>query len=125
MRELTSTSIIGGKAPSEYIEIIQRAADINEERMNEILNSHLIAPTLIRKDDFNNFIKLRLETIISLIESVIGKPVVRDIREKSNNLGETEEENHQMQEEFEEEENDEINSNTFQDTGEENNKDNF
>lgn len=114
--------IIGGKAPSEYLEIIQRAAGINEERMNEILNSHLIDPNIIRKDDFNNFIKLRQESIINLIESVIGKPVVRDIRDESIDLGETEEENHQMQEELEEEENNEISNNTLQDDAEENDK---
>jgi hypothetical protein len=117
--------IVGGKAPSEYIEIIQRAADINEERMNEILNSHLITPTLIRKNDFNNFIKLRQETIISLIESVIGKPVVRDIRDVSPDIGENIEENLLFQEELEEEENDEINNNNLQDNIKENFKNNF
>lgn len=104
--------IIGGKAPSEYLGVIQRAAGINEERMNEILNSHLIESNIIRRDDFTNFIKVRQESIIRLIESAIGKTVVRDIKEKILSKKESPiEEDNLLQEEIEDEENGDENNN--------------
>ncbi len=106
--------IIGGRAPSEYLDIIQRAASISEDRMDEILSSHLIEPKAIREDDFDTFIKLRQESIINLIEKAIDKPVVRDIDDRVVEQIKIQETEDMAQDLFEEEENNENGDNTLQ-----------
>jgi len=71
--------IIGDKAPSEYLAKTQSAAGIQEERMNEILFSHYIDSVAIRNNDFHTFLNFRRESIIKLIESAIGKSVIKDM----------------------------------------------
>ncbi|AKB55384.1 hypothetical protein A9239_12605 [Methanosarcina sp. A14] len=68
--------IIGGSAPSFYVEKIQKTAGIDEFRMNEILSSHVIEPSLIRNDDFNKFFETRKKAILKRIEKAMGKPVI-------------------------------------------------
>jgi hypothetical protein len=70
--------IIGGKAPSQYLPRLEQRAGIDELRMNQILNTHLIDPESLRADDFQEFFKAREEALLQLIEKAMGKPVVRD-----------------------------------------------
>lgn len=69
---------IGGRAPSEYLQAIERDAHIPPERMDEILGSHLIAPEALRQDDFEAFMTRRQEALLARIEQAMGKAVVRD-----------------------------------------------
>jgi len=73
--------IIGGKAPSEYLGKLQSSANIREERMKSILNSHLIDQETLSSDNFDDFYKKREEALISRIEKAMGKPVVVGIQE--------------------------------------------
>lgn len=75
--------MIGGKAPSEYLKQIQkhRNVQISDEQMNEILKTHIIEPSYLRKDDFSGFINDRAGKIIDLIQNVTDKTVIR-IEEK-------------------------------------------
>jgi hypothetical protein len=70
--------IIGGNAPSTYLARLQRNAGIALERMDEILKSHVIAPTALRADDFNGFFAARVEALLARIEGAMLKPIARD-----------------------------------------------
>lgn len=73
-----TNNIIGGKAPSVYLQALESAASISEERMDEILRSHVIEPVALRLDDFDEFFKLRTEELLGRIENAMGKPIPRD-----------------------------------------------
>lgn len=70
--------IIGGNAPSVYLNKIQKNADISVERMDEILSSHAIEASYLRTDDFSGFFKAREEALLSKIERAMGKPIIRE-----------------------------------------------
>ncbi len=67
--------IIGGKAPAVYINNLQRNHSVTAERMDEILASHQIDSSLLRNDDFDNFIHSRAKNLLTLIESAMVKTV--------------------------------------------------
>ncbi len=64
---------LGGIAPSEYIRRIEK--EITTDRVDKILSSHLIKPTFLRNDDFDNFSYHRAQEILKKIEEKMGKPV--------------------------------------------------
>lgn len=72
---------IGGNAPSGYLEKIQKDVKIPPERLDEILQSHLIDPTLARSDNYEAFFLTRKKAILQRIETAMGKPVARDVPE--------------------------------------------
>ncbi len=49
--------IIGGKAPSEYLGSLEKNHKVSPERLDQILQSHLIEPHLIRKNAFDDFLR--------------------------------------------------------------------
>jgi len=69
--------IIGGVAPSDYIAKLERGSDttpsIDGQRLDAYLKTHLIDPTLLREDLFNDFIADRQKQLLSLIEHATGK----------------------------------------------------
>lgn len=69
---------IGGSAPSIYLTQLERdpAVQIDAGRMDAILRTHCIAPSLLRADDFANFFQDRKTTLLRLIERVMGKQAV-------------------------------------------------
>jgi len=70
--------IIGGRAPSAYLSRVQNSAGIDEARMDDILSTHYITPSLLRADDFHAFFEARQESLLQRIESAMGKPIARD-----------------------------------------------
>lgn len=66
--------MIGGNAPSAYLAKVEKQAGIDTARMNEILASHLIDPTLLRADDFEGFFEARSHELLTKIEQAMGKP---------------------------------------------------
>jgi hypothetical protein len=68
---------IGGNLPSIYLDRLQRACNINEARMDEILRSHLIDPIALRADNFKASYDSRQNKILELIERATGKGIVR------------------------------------------------
>jgi hypothetical protein len=68
---------VGGNAPSVYLARIQKSAEIEPARMDEILRFHLIAPDAIRADDF----EARSRAMLDRIEKAMGKPLLRDTSE--------------------------------------------
>lgn len=70
--------IVGGKAPSTYLQNVQQDAGISEKRMDEILGSHVVEPSNLRSDDFESFFSSRQQELLERIEKVIGKPVIQE-----------------------------------------------
>jgi hypothetical protein len=81
--------MIGSNPPSVYLARIQKNAGISEERMDEILHSHLIDPVALRGDDFDTFFQARKEALLDRIEQAMGKPIPRDVAESTDYEDET------------------------------------
>lgn len=79
--------IIGRNAPSGYLPRIMKNADIPEERMREILESHVIDPDALMNDDFEAFFQARQGALLERIEAAMGKPVARDAVEEPVPVG--------------------------------------
>lgn len=71
--------IIGGNAPSHYLERLQADVGIGAEQMDSHVRTHMIDTEALRADDFDAFFNARREALIAKIEQVMGKPVVRSI----------------------------------------------
>ena len=76
---------IGGKAPSVYLPLIQNEKQVrlSIEEMNVLLSSHALDPTLLRSDDYENFIEDRRQKLSALIGKAMGKPVISQSRESA------------------------------------------
>ncbi|GAA5262130.1 hypothetical protein KTGMC3_P0844 [Methanocalculus sp. MC3] len=72
---------IGGYAPSLYLEKIHKETNITPDRLDEIMMSHNIDPSIARSDDFESFFMARKEAILRRIEVAMGKPIARDVAE--------------------------------------------
>jgi hypothetical protein len=70
--------MIGGKAPSQYLEQLKNHAQvgITREQQDEILQTHLIEPSLLRTDDFARFYERRKQDLIKVVERATGKTVM-------------------------------------------------
>jgi len=85
-----SNHILGGNAPSIYLGSIERNQGISTDRMNEILESHLISPALLRTDQFDAFIIMRAVALLDLIEQATGRSIYgRDSEEVVDAFGES------------------------------------
>lgn len=69
--------IVGGEAPSKYLERLKRHAGVSEEEFNDILLSHVVNPVHMYNDDFYSFFEERKEQILSRIEQAMGKIIPR------------------------------------------------
>ncbi len=70
---------IGGVAPSHYVGVIERNAQIDPDRLDSLLTSHCIDPFLLRQDAFHAFFDARRDSLCTLIEQAMGKAVQRDL----------------------------------------------
>ena len=70
--------LIGGRAPSQYLPAIERAARIDPPRMNDILISHCISPQALRADAFWTSYSARAEELLRRIEMATGKTITRE-----------------------------------------------
>lgn len=70
--------ILGGYAPSVYLERIKKRANISDIELNYILKSHTIEPSYLYQDDFYGFFNNRKEQILQKIEKAIGKQIPRE-----------------------------------------------
>ena len=73
---------IGGNAPSIYVNRIQRSAEIDDRRMDEILVSQAIDPVSLRADDFDRFFRTREGELLRRIEVAMGKSIVPEAIEE-------------------------------------------
>lgn len=70
--------IIGGDAPSRYLRKLRKTYDLGDDRLNSMLQSHLIDPDSLSRDDFEAFFSNRKERLLLEIEKATGKPIPRD-----------------------------------------------
>ena len=73
--------MLGGNAPSKYLEKIESGATsagpISPEIINHHLKTHLIVPGCLRSDDFQTFYDRRKKALIEMIEGAMGKAAFR------------------------------------------------
>lgn len=67
--------ILGGNAPSTYIRTIENSYSVEPQHLDTHLESHLIAPGLLRNDKFELFIRDRAANLLDLIEKAMGKSI--------------------------------------------------
>lgn len=72
---------IGGAAPSSYLATIERRAQIGPDRLDGLLEAHLVPASLLRSDDFDEFFVERRERLCWLVEQAMGKAVPRDVED--------------------------------------------
>jgi hypothetical protein len=83
-----SNRVAGGKAPSTYLKSIEQNHGISPDRLDEILRSHQIEPSLLRGDAFEEFVRDRAGRLLDLIERAMGKAVTgRDAEEVLRDFG--------------------------------------
>ena len=88
--------MIGKKPPSEYLARMEGSARVDNERMDQILSSHIIEPEYLRSDDFESFFKTREAVLLDRIEGAMGKPIARDAIKEVFAVGEYEEEEEEV-----------------------------
>jgi len=71
--------MIGANPPSVYVERIQKRFDIQPDRLDALLASHLIDAKALRSDDFVAFFRARERALLDRIEHAMGKAVLRDL----------------------------------------------
>lgn len=75
----TTNRTILGAAPSSYTKVIERKAQITSEKLDELVEAHLVPANLLRSDDFDAYFSGRRERLCQLVETAMGKAVPRDI----------------------------------------------
>ena len=70
-----TNKIIGGNAPSKYMEKIADQSGHSDAKVDAILEHHFIDATLCRTDDFDAFIVDRAKKILDKIEELTGRPI--------------------------------------------------
>lgn len=83
---------IGGAAPSSYLQVIEKKAQITSEHLDGLLEAHLVPADLLRTDDFDAYFAARRERLCQLVEKAMGKAVPRDV-----DRGESEEDSAQFE----------------------------
>lgn len=71
--------VIGGVAPSRYMRFIEQKAQITAERLDALVEAHLVPAELLRADDFDAYFTKRRERLCQLVEHAMGKSVPRDV----------------------------------------------
>jgi hypothetical protein len=69
--------IIGGSAPSTYLQKIRDKEKIDLVRQRQILVSHAIDVVVLTEDDFTAFFNARREALLTHIEKATGKNIPR------------------------------------------------
>jgi hypothetical protein len=67
--------LIGGRAPSVYLETLKKHSGIDDPRMSQILRSHLIEPDALAANDFETFFKKRELALLERISAAMGKSI--------------------------------------------------
>ncbi|MDD6180518.1 MAG: DUF262 domain-containing protein [Desulfovibrionaceae bacterium] len=80
--------ILGGKAPSNYLDRLVSAHCVDSSALDDHLRSHLITPENLKSDNFGMFIVERAKALLDLIEEAMGKKVSgRDAEETVRAFG--------------------------------------
>lgn len=81
---------IGGIAPSKYLAKIEKDGNVQPQRLDSYLESHLLDVASMRNDDFKNHIIIRARNLLNAIEKVTGKKILgRDSQDVIKEFGGT------------------------------------
>ncbi len=69
--------IIGGDAPSQYLERLEERYVKDPIELDAILQSHDVDSPALRRNDFKSFFNQRFERLVAQIEDSMGKPANR------------------------------------------------
>lgn len=89
---------IGGIAPSRYLALIERQAQITAERLDELLATHLVPADALRADEFDRYFAERRESLCQLVEAALGKAVQRDFSQGQSNEDSSQFDDREMEE---------------------------
>ncbi len=67
--------VLSGSAPSRYLRRIVERNAVDPRRLDDILESHLIEPSLLREDRFDDFLIARASALLDEIQRVTGRAV--------------------------------------------------
>ncbi len=82
--------ILGKNSPSNYIHCILNSHKVSMESLDSHLYSHLINPSLLKADNFSDFIVDRAQKMLDMIEEAMGKSISgRDSEETIKAFGRT------------------------------------
>ncbi len=70
-----TNNILGGRAPSEYLDRLLKSGAIVESTLHEVLRTHGVKHDLLRNDAFDAFLRDRATWLLSAIERAMGKPI--------------------------------------------------
>jgi hypothetical protein len=70
-----SNRVIGGRAPSDYLERLANSAGIDPDTISKHISTHLAEAGLMALDDFNAFFAARARALLDKISSAMGKPI--------------------------------------------------
>jgi hypothetical protein len=73
---------IGSKAPSVYLKEFEMSGT-SPEKLDDMLRSHAIEPSLLRNDDIERFFTARTKALMELIEKAMGQPLTIEAFETS------------------------------------------
>jgi len=79
---------IGKRAPSAYLEFIEKRNGLTPSDLNTILETHIIDPAILRTDNFEHCYEARFEQLLQRIENAMGKLIPRDPGESAVAIGE-------------------------------------
>lgn len=71
----STNRMIGGVAPSKYMEKIEKDDHVTEDSLDRHIETHAIDPMYLRCDDFDGFIVERAKSLVGMIGDAMGKPV--------------------------------------------------
>jgi len=75
----STNRIIGGVAPVKYLAAIEKKAQIDSGKLDDLVRTHLVDPKALRVTDFDSFFAQRREELALLVEQAMGKTVQRDV----------------------------------------------
>lgn len=73
--------IIGGRAPSDYLERLDKSRQTSSSDTEAVLTSHRIPAEHLRNDDFKAYMAARSQQLVALVEQAMGKEAVHDFDE--------------------------------------------
>lgn len=67
--------VIGGRAPSEYLERLANSAEVDTDTIRKHVSTHLADADLMARDDFDTFFATRARALLDQIGSAMGKAI--------------------------------------------------
>ena len=67
--------VIGGRAPSEYLERLANSAGVDTDTIRKHVSTHLADADLMARDDFEEFFAARARALLDQVASAMGKTI--------------------------------------------------